>query len=95
MRPAPTSGPRSASRPETQSSGVGAWRDPPAADLVGALAAELARRGRGEEALHHLNEYLRSLPESSSDARRIESLIERIRAGDTLDPSELEGEDVG
>jgi len=58
------------------------------------LGLLLARRGRGEEALHHLSEYLQSLPESSSDARRIASLIERIRAGDTLDASDLRGEDT-
>ena len=56
------------------------------------LGLLLARRGRGEEALHHLNEYLQSVPESSNDSRRIESLIERIRAGEPLDDSALEGE---
>ncbi len=56
------------------------------------LGLLLARRGRGEEALHHLGEYLQSLPESSNDSRRIESLIERIRAGEPLDDPGLEEE---
>lgn len=58
------------------------------------LGLLLARRGRGEEALHHLSEYLQSLPESSNDSRRIESLIDRIRSGEPLDESELEGDEA-
>lgn len=58
------------------------------------LGLLLARRGRGDEALHHLTEYLRSLPESSGDSRRIESLIDRIRTGEPLDDTELEGEEL-
>lgn len=54
------------------------------------LGLLLARRGRNDEALHHLSEYLESLPESSRDSRRIESLIDRIRAGETLGDEALE-----
>jgi regulator of sirC expression with transglutaminase-like and TPR domain len=56
------------------------------------LGLLLARRGRNDEALHHLTEYLESLPESSRDSRRIESLIDRIRAGETLGEDALEEE---
>lgn len=58
------------------------------------LGLLLARQGRNEEALLHLGEYLESLPESSRDSRRIASLIDRIRAGESLDDDEIGAEDV-
>ncbi len=58
------------------------------------LGLLLARRGRNTEALHHLREYLESLPESSRDSRRITALIERIRSGESLDAEDIPSEDV-
>ncbi len=56
------------------------------------LGLLLARQGRSEEALNQLREYLATIPESSRDTRRVEALIERIMAGDSVGDDELSGE---
>jgi len=58
------------------------------------LGLLLARQGRNAEALHHLGEYLESLPESSRDTRRISTIMDRIRSGESLDADEIGTEDV-